>query len=402
MSGGAYSAFQSNLQPEKTTTMRIIYLLLLLPLAGMAQSPQEFKLKGKLNLSRPIEQAYITYRNADDQVSDSFQLKEAKFAYTGKIAEPTLAVFRVKYAPAPGEAKPKVEMIQVFLEEGRINLTAKDSLKNNTVTRSQAHTEFQSLQARQKPYNEKLTLLYQEWSKYNKEKNKAEQKKVEDQIEAVNAELKEAVYHAYLKATPNSKLALYALKQYAGWNIDGDKVDPLFNALPAKVQQWPSAVALKEQIEIAKKTGIGKTAMDFTQNDTLGNPVSLSSFKGKYVLVDFWASWCGPCRVENPNVVRVFNQYKDKGFTVLGVSLDRPNAKDKWLKAIHDDKLTWTHVSDLKFWDNDVAKQYGIKAIPQNLLIDPQGVIIAKNLRGEDLEAKLGEVLGSNVIAAQQ
>ena len=105
----------------------------------------------------------------------------------------------------------------------------------------------------------------------------------------------------------------------------------------------------------------------------------------KYVLVDFWASWCGPCRVENPNVVKVFNQYKDKGFTVLGVSLDREGAKDKWMKAIHDDNLTWTHVSDLKFWNNAVAQQYGIKAIPMNLLIDPQGKIIAKNIRGEEL-----------------
>jgi peroxiredoxin len=130
-------------------------------------------------------------------------------------------------------------------------------------------------------------------------------------------------------------------------------------------------------------------AMDFTQNDTLGNPVSLSSFKGKYVLIDFWASWCGPCRQENPNVVKAFNNYKDKGFTVLGVSLDQPNAKDKWMKAIHDDNLTWTQVSDLKFWGNAVAVQYGIQAIPQNFLIDPQGKIIGKNLRGEALNKKL-------------
>ena len=132
--------------------------------------------------------------------------------------------------------------------------------------------------------------------------------------------------------------------------------------------------------------------MDFTQNDTLGNPVSLSSFKGKYVLVDFWASWCGPCRRENPNVVKTFNAYKDKPFTILSVSLDQPNAKDKWIKAIHDDNLTWTHVSDLQFWNNAVAKQYGIQAIPQNLLLDPQGKIIAKNLRSETLSEKLAEV----------
>lgn len=375
--------------------MRILYLLLILPLAGSAQDAKSFKIKGKLNLADPVDWAYISYRTGDNTVNDSFQTNKGKFTYSGKIAEPVLANFRVKFARKEGETKSRAELLQVFLEEGKITLSAKDSLKTNTVSGSEAHKEYKSLVNQQKPYNERLTVLYQDWSKYNKEKNKAEQKKVEEQIDAVNAEMKDKVYYAYLKAKPNSPVALYALKQYAGWDIDGDKVDPLFNTLPASVQQWPSAVALKEQIEIAKKTGIGKMAMDFTQNDTLGNPVSLSSFKGKYVLVDFWASWCGPCRVENPNVVRVFNQYKDRGFTVLGVSLDRPNAKEKWLKAINDDNLTWTHVSDLKYWDNEVAKQYGIKAIPQNLLINPEGVIVAKNLRGEELEAKLGEVLGS-------
>jgi len=138
---------------------------------------------------------------------------------------------------------------------------------------------------------------------------------------------------------------------------------------------------------------IGAVAPDFTQNDTEGNPVKLSSFRGKYVLVDFWASWCGPCRAENPNVVNAFNQYKDKGFTVLGVSLDDEKGKQKWLDAIKKDGLTWTHVSDLKYWNNEVSKAYGIRSIPQNVLLDPNGVIIGKNLRGKALLDKLAEIL---------
>jgi peroxiredoxin len=183
------------------------------------------------------------------------------------------------------------------------------------------------------------------------------------------------------------------LENYAGYDINPDEVSPLFNQLSPAIQTSEGGKAFSDRIEAARKTAVGAMAMNFTQNDTLGKPVSLSDFRGKYVLLDFWASWCGPCRAENPNVVNAFNKYKDKNFTVLGVSLDQPDAKDKWMEAIHKDGLTWTQVSDLKFWQNDVAVQYGIRAIPQNFLIDPSGKIIAKNVRGEDLLNKLKEVL---------
>ena len=152
--------------------------------------------------------------------------------------------------------------------------------------------------------------------------------------------------------------------------------------------------SLAQQMQTAvPDSWVGREAPDFAMPDVTGKQVKLSSFKGKYVLVDFWASWCAPCRQENPNLVKAYHQFKDKNFTVLGVSLDRPGQKDNWVKAINDDKLAWTNVSDLQFWNSEVVSLYGFNGIPFNILVDPQGKVIAEGLRGQSLVEKLGEVL---------
>jgi peroxiredoxin len=377
--------------------MNKLFLFLLLPFASIAQTPKEFELKGKLNLAKPVDWVYLRYASGEENVTDSLQPKNGEFKFKGNITEPVVATLTTKFKQ-DGADKPAREMVQLFLEPSKIEFNAKDSLKNNTVKGSAGNADFLALNQQQESYKAQFEGLYDAYDSLQKAGDKEGMKKTEDAISTLNDQMNEAVFASFVKKHPSSSVALYAVKQYAGWEINPVMVEPLFNSLPASAKALPSAKALKDRIEIAKKTGIGSYAMDFTQNDTLGKPVSLSSFKGKYTLVDFWASWCGPCRRENPNVVKVFNKFKDKNFTILSVSLDRPDAKDKWLAAIHKDGLTWTHVSDLKYWDNAVAKQYGIRAIPQNLLLDPQGKIIAKNLRGEDLDAKLTEVFNKTAI----
>jgi peroxiredoxin len=189
----------------------------------------------------------------------------------------------------------------------------------------------------------------------------------------------------------DTPLAAYLLYRTAYNLTTPEEVDEAL-AVVAAAPDNAFTDALRERRDILAASAVGQKAPDFTQAQPDGTPLALSSLEGQLVLIDFWASWCGPCRRENPNVVKLYDRFHDKGFEILGVSLD--SDRDNWLAAIEADGLRWKHVSDLGYWNNAVAKQYGVRSIPHTVLVGPDGVIIAKNLRGEELEAKVAEVLG--------
>ena len=203
--------------------------------------------------------------------------------------------------------------------------------------------------------------------------------------------------------TPSTYVLILGFYQSAasnpGFGLQGFTLDEIGKKLEKLGSQFPKhagLAAFRKQLdqEIQKSKGlVGFAAPEFTLPDVNGKPIALNSFRGKWVLVDFWASWCKPCRMENPNVVAAYRQFKNKNFTILGVSLDRPDGREDWMKAIQQDKLDWTHVSDLKFWESAVVPMYNIQGIPYNVLLDPQGKVVAENLRGGDLAKKLSEVL---------
>lgn len=377
--------------------MKNLIFLGLFILTFNAHAQQQFVIEGSIkNTQQTASKVFLSYYFNGNSVTDSAKVENGMYTFKGTVVDPILANIRVKYVTDPLAPKPvlmsyKRDVISLFLENSTINLTSVDSFANATVKGSLAHTDYLRLKAYTKELTDQTDKIGADYSELRKKKDTAGMKKLDDLYDSFEVKIKAKTKEFFL-ANKKSPVAMYALSSLVGYSINADEAAPLFLQLPATVRNSASGKEMSAKIEIAKKTGIGKIAMNFTQNDTAGIPVTLASFKGKYVLVDFWASWCGPCRQENPNVVKAFGKYNAKGFTVLGVSLDQPNAKQKWLEAIHKDNLTWTQVSDLKYWKNEVAVMYGVQAIPQNYLIDPQGKIIGKDLRGDALNAKLDEL----------
>ncbi|HEX8017676.1 MAG TPA: TlpA disulfide reductase family protein [Flavobacterium sp.] len=334
---------------------------------------------------------YLEFQDGDQNVvKDSAKIVDGKFSFAGKVEEPLRYSIKLK-----GQEYGKVfilsnETIGFKAHKDSVYMAKLSGATQDSIYGSYYKNEFKKIQDIAGPVYKLSDSLTQN----GKVKLSEEQKTMMDKKWKDLQTLADDLTFKFIKSHKDQIAGALVLDDRLVTYGTPEQVKEYFALLSPEVQGSYFGKKIKEGIELNNKTAVGVEAPQFSQTDVNGKIVKLSDYKGKYVLVDFWASWCGPCRKENPNVVLAYKTYHDKGFDVLGVSLD--DKKKLWEKAIEKDGLTWTHVSDLKGWKNEAAVLYGVKLVPTNYLIGPDGKIVAKNLREAELQSKLKEIFSKS------
>lgn len=368
----------------------LIALMLQIPVLVFAQNT--FNLKGEFTNLKENKNIYLIHVENDAEKLDSAKVTNGKFEFNIALAKPALAILLLDHTGNDLNSKqsPK-DFYRFFIDAGNATLTSTDSVAKAKLKGLEIFDVHQQLIKSTIPIEEELIALNKEFGSYPEDKRRDPKFALgfQDRYEAL-LEKRTAAIAAFIINNPSSYVSLYSLSgDLATDDMNVVLVENAYKGLSDDLKNTNMAKSILYKLDLAKRTSIGVMAADFEAKTPEQIPIKLSSFKGQYVLIDFWASWCGPCRQENPNVLRAYETFKDKNFTVLGVSIDEK--EDAWVKAVKQDGLVWVQLLDRT---SEIANMYGINAIPKNFLVDPSGKIIAKNLRGSELMSTLQEVLG--------
>lgn len=337
---------------------------------------------------------YLRYSSKGKFINDSTRFVNGVASLSGSVDEPVMATLILSKSPLNSANYTSSDKRNIVLEKSNYRISIKDSLKSSAVTGSPANADWEKLNAEVNIIQGKMTSRFKDGQA---QLTKAAQTATSSLRDSLHNIMLEKDLPPVISKYVNSPAAVFILnREYSSFN-DTTIVGPLFNKLSPQVRKMSAATYINFRLEMIRRSErlLGNLAPEFALPDTSGRKQSLSSFKGKYILIDFWASWCKPCREESPYLVRALERFNKNGFDVLSITLDREALKAKWIAAIKQDKMTWTQVIDTKSENGKmVADMYGILSIPQNFLVDPSGKIIAKNLRGEELLEYLNKLFG--------
>ncbi|MCE7039013.1 TlpA disulfide reductase family protein [Dyadobacter sp. CY312] len=367
----------------------LVCIISMFPIMVSGQT-KPYKIVGQINDAKAIKVfLFVADIITNTNMTDSAEVVNGHFEFIGKVGAPLKAILFAYHNNS---------RLHFFVEQGTTIVNSADSLDNAQITAGRINKDFVELRrltdavdARRRKASARHEATLANYPEKEKDQEFMAKRNLESDSFVTE---KNRIYETFARDRTNNMAAIYALASVAGTKTDVYAIRPQFARMSESVRKSPYGLIYAEKLRMLSRLVIGNQAPAFTQPDTAGNAVALKDFKGKYVLLDFWASWCKPCREEHPNLLRAYNEFNTKNFTILSVSLDSPNAKSAWLKAIAKDGLLWTQLSDLKGWKNEAGQLYSVEAVPSNFLIDPYGKIVAKDLRGNELNLKLAELLG--------
>ena len=373
---------------------RVLATLLALPMLAQAQTPFTCTVKGQLG--RTITAPAKIYLSRGFEVVDSASVTNGAFELKGQSATPVIGDLILRRSGRLGSLMGSHgDRTRIYLEPGTVTITSPDSLAHATAKGGPNTNDYVRQGALLEPIIVRMRAVGDEAQKLTEAQRQAPgfQEQLQVRYDALNKEMVQINY-AFIKANPNSYASLDALLGMRMWDAPQyATVGPLYEALSPALKATPQGRDYGSMVQALKDIGVGQPAPAFSQNTPDGKTVRLADYRGKYVLIDFWASWCRPCRAENPALIKLYNEYRGRSFDILGVSADDEKSRAKWVQAIADDHLPWAQVSDLKGWQNAVALRYAVRSYPSNFLVGPDGKIVAVNLHGEELKTTLAKLI---------